>query len=676
MKSKYSDNEAKSYIKKYAKRGVPKDLALRIYTTQLLGNDPTVVLHGGGNTSVKSSLNTLLGENEEIIYVKGSGKDMGNIEEDGFPALEMKNLLKMRKLTNLDDFQMVNYQRKYMLDTSFPNASVETLLHAFLPHKFVDHSHSNAILSLIDQPNPEKICKHVFGDEMGIVPYIMPGFELAKKASEVFDKNPNVKGLILLNHGIFTFADNAKESYERMIKYITKAENELSKKSKRIKVKKYIEKKISISEISNLIRQQIANKRGDDFERKVVHFYKPKFFDELVSHPNLKKFTNEGPVTPDHVIRIKSKPLIIDLSKEKSDNLEKIIIQSIENFKENYKKYFKRNHKYNSSASMLDPYPRLILIKGIGIFSTGPSFKDAKIAMDVGLNSLSVILQAAKFGVFKSIPEKEIFRMEYWPLELAKIKNSSQKLKGQIAVITGGLGGIGYVTAQKFKAEGADVIIIDIISPKNIKQDIAGMSYIQCDITNENKIREVFKQISFIYGGVDILISNAGFATVESLEKLTRQQFDKSFDLNLFAHHYFVKHGVEIMKRQKTRGVVLFNISKQAVNPGKNYAAYGLTKAALLFLMKQYVTEYSNYGIRFNGVNADRIRSGLMTADMITKRSKARGLTIKQYMSGNLLKQEVKAIDVADAFYHLALSYKSTASIITVDGGNLESSFR
>ena len=188
MKSKYSDKEAKLYISKFAKKGVPKDLALRIYTTQLLGNDPTVVLHGGGNTSVKSSIKTLLGKVEKVIYVKGSGKDMGDIEEDGFPALEMENLLKMRTLKNLDDFQMVNYQRKYMLDTSFPNASVETLLHAFLPHKFVDHSHSNAILSLIDQPNPEKFCKKVFGDEMGIVPYIMPGFELAKKASEVFEQ--------------------------------------------------------------------------------------------------------------------------------------------------------------------------------------------------------------------------------------------------------------------------------------------------------------------------------------------------------------------------------------------------------------------------------------------------------------------------------------------------------
>ena len=192
MKSKYSDNEAKKYISNYAKRGVSKDLALRIYTTQLLGNDPTVVLHGGGNTSVKSSIKTLLGNQEEIIYVKGSGKDMGNIEEDGFPALEMKNLLNMQSLKVLDDFQMVNYQRKYMLDTSFPNASVETLLHAFLPHKFVDHSHSNAILSLIDQPDPIKICKKVFGEEMGIVPYIMPGFQLAQKAAERYTSLNNI----------------------------------------------------------------------------------------------------------------------------------------------------------------------------------------------------------------------------------------------------------------------------------------------------------------------------------------------------------------------------------------------------------------------------------------------------------------------------------------------------
>ena len=676
MRSKYSDSEAKKYILNYAKRGVSKDLALRIYTTQLLGNDPTVVLHGGGNTSVKSSIKTLLGDKEEIIYVKGSGKDMGNIEEDGFPALEMKNLLNMRSLKELDDFQMVNYQRKYMLDTSFPNASVETLLHAFLPYKFVDHSHSNAILSLIDQPDPVKICKKVFGEEMGIVPYIMPGFQLAKKAAEVFDQNPNVKGLILLNHGIFTFAEHAKESYELMIRYISLAEKELKQKSKSINVKKYQEKKITASSIANLIRQQISIKPNKKIDHKIVYFYKPNFLDELFSHPRLKQFTTQGPVTPDHVIRIKSKPLVIDLSNDKLNNLESKITKAVKKYQDDYQKYFKRNHKYNLKANMLDPYPRLILVKGIGIFSTGPSFKDAKIAMDVGINSLSVILEATKFGEFRSIQEKEIFKMEYWPLELAKIKPSTHKLKGHVTVITGGLGAIGYSTAKKFLREGSEVVLLDIIDPKNISLNISGMTYFQCDITNENKVEKVFQQISQKFGGVDILISNAGFAIQSSLADLTKKQLDSSFDLNFFAHHYFTKHGTKIMKIQNMKGSVVFNISKQSVNPGPNFGAYGLPKATLMFLMKQYVVESSKYGIRFNGVNADRIRSGLLNPVMIAKRANSRGLTIEQYMSGNLLKEEVKASDVAEAFYHLSISYRTTASVITVDGGNIESSLR
>ena len=676
MRSKYSDSEAKKYILNYAKRGVSKDLALRIYTTQLLGNDPTVVLHGGGNTSVKSSIKTLLGDKEEIIYVKGSGKDMGNIEEDGFPALEMKNLLNMRSLKELDDFQMVNYQRKYMLDTSFPNASVETLLHAFLPYKFVDHSHSNAILSLIDQPDPIKICKKVFGEEMGIVPYIMPGFQLAKKAAEVFDQNPNVKGLILLNHGIFTFAEHAKESYELMIRYISLAEKELKQKSKSINVKKYQEKKITASSIANLIRQQISIKPNKKIDHKIVYFYKPNFLDELFSHPRLKQFTTQGPVTPDHVIRIKSKPLVIDLSNDKLNNLESKITKAVKKYQDDYQKYFKRNHKYNLKANMLDPYPRLILVKGIGIFSTGPSFKDAKIAMDVGINSLSVILEATKFGEFRSIQEKEIFKMEYWPLELAKIKPSTHKLKGHVTVITGGLGAIGYSTAKKFLREGSEVVLLDLIDPKNISLNVSGMTYIQCDITNENKVEKVFQQISQKFGGVDILISNAGFAIQSSLADLTKKQLDSSFDLNFFAHHYFTKHGTKIMKIQNMKGSVVFNISKQSVNPGPNFGAYGLPKATLMFLMKQYVVESSKYGIRFNGVNADRIRSGLLNPVMIAKRANSRGLTIEQYMSGNLLKEEVKASDVAEAFYHLSISYRTTASVITVDGGNIESSLR
>tara|TARA_A100001035_G_C27636761_1_gene432640 strand:- start:35 stop:835 length:801 start_codon:yes stop_codon:yes gene_type:complete len=266
--------------------------------------------------------------------------------------------------------------------------------------------------------------------------------------------------------------------------------------------------------------------------------------------------------------------------------------------------------------------------------------------------------------------------MEYWPLELAKIKPSSQKLKGHVTAITGGLGAIGYATAKKFIKEGSEVVIIDVIDEKDNKLDLTGMTYIKCDITKEDKVKDCYKIISQNFGGVDILVSNAGFAIQEALETLSKKQLDSSFDLNFFAHHYFVKHGTAIMKNQNIKGSVIFNISKQAINPGPNFGAYGLPKAALMFLMKQYVVESSKFGIRFNGVNADRIRSGLLSPEMIAKRAKSRGLSIEAYMAGNLLKEEVKASDVADAFYHLAISYKTTASVITVDGGNIESSLR
>ena len=241
MKSKWNDRDASKFIKRYIKKGINRELALRIYSTRLLGNDSRLVLHGGGNTSLKLSLKNSFGKKENIIYVKGSGKDMSNIDIDGFPALELDNLIKLKKIKKINDFQMINYLKKYMIDTTFPNASVETLLHSFLPHKYVDHTHSNAILSLIDQPNDKNICKKIFGNDLGLVPYIMPGFELSKKASEVFEKNPKVKGLILLNHGIFTFGDSAKQSYERMIKFVSIAERELRRKSsyiKKINIKK------------------------------------------------------------------------------------------------------------------------------------------------------------------------------------------------------------------------------------------------------------------------------------------------------------------------------------------------------------------------------------------------------------------------------------------------------
>ena len=671
MKSKWNDRDASKFIKRYIKKGINRELALRIYSTRLLGNDSRLVLHGGGNTSLKLSLKNSFGKKENIIYVKGSGKDMSNIDIDGFPALELDNLIKLKKIKKINDFQMINYLKKYMIDTTFPNASVETLLHSFLPHKYVDHTHSNAILSLIDQPNVKNICKKIFGNDLGLVPYIMPGFELSKKSSEVFEKNPKVKGLILLNHGIFTFGDSAKQSYERMIKFVSIAERELRRKSSHIKRNQYKENKVTSSNLSNIFRKYTSIPLGDDYHRKIICYSNPSFLNQFF-HKNIFTKIN-GPVTPDHVIRIKHRPLFLDFTKVKSNEIEKVIKKHIINYQKKYINYFNRNKHLNKNAKMHDPSPRLIVVKGIGLFSTGNNFNEAKIAMDVGINSLSVMIDAFKYNKFKSIPEKEIFCMEYWPLELAKLKKSNLPLQGNITVITGGLGTIGYKTALKFLNEGSEVVLLDNI--KNNKK-INGMSYFKCDVTIESEINKVLKKISEKYGGIDIIISNAGFAIQRSLKDIDKLVLDRSFAINFFAHHYLAQQSVEIFKRQSTGGSILFNISKQAINPGENFASYGLPKATLLFLMKQYALEFGKYGIRFNGINADRVKSGLMTKEVISKRAKARGLSVSSYMSGNLLKKEVKPEDVANAFFYLSRSLKTTACIMTVDGGNIEASLR
>ncbi len=674
MINKWNDKEANKLISSYIKKGINKDLALRIYSTRLLGKDPNIVLHGGGNTSVKIDLKIKKNIIQQVLYVKGSGMDMSNIDIDGFPALELENLQKLQKRKKMNDFEMTNYLKKYMLETSLPNASVETLLHAFLPFKFIDHSHSNAVLSLINQPNSYKICRKIFGDSVGIVPYVMPGFELSKKAAEVYKKNPNIKGLILLNHGIFTFGKTAKESYNRMIRFITLSEKELKNYSKIIKKDDYKENKIEPSKLCNILRRFLSISKGDDYEKKIINFTRYKDVNYFYSK---KIFNNiNGPVTPDHVIRIKSKPLFLDFSKIKKNNLEKYVENKINNFKKKYITYFEKNKHINSKAKMHDPNPKIIVVKGMGFFSSGKNYKDSIISKDVALASLSVTLNSFKYGNFKPISDKNIFAMEYWPLELAKLKSSNLPLQGNVTVITGGLGTLGYSTALKFLKEGSEVILLDKIHVNQFHKDTTNMFTYKCDVTNKSEIKKILNKISENFGGLDIVISNAGLAIHKPLKDLDKNILDKSFSINFFAHHFLTQLSCEIFKLQLTGGSILFNISKQSINPGVDFGSYGLPKSTLLYLMKQYALEYSKFGIRFNGINADRIRSGLLTKNLISRRAKSRKLSVNSYIKGNLLKKEVTPEDVANAFFHLSISFKTTACIITVDGGNIEASLR
>lgn len=684
MKNLWNDATAEALVADYAKKGVERDLALRVYTTRLLGGDPRLVLHGGGNTSVKSRVTDLVGDEWDVLCVKGSGWDMAVIEPQGLPAVKLGALLKARALDRLSDEDMVALQRANLINPSSPNPSVETLLHAFLPHKFVDHTHSTAVLAIVDQPNSEELSSKVFGPKMGFVPYIPPGFDLAKAAADIYDADPSVEGLILDKHGIFTFGETAREAYDRMIHYVTLAEEYIAANAKPRPAPVELPAQLAqAADFASALRGAVAVGRGEGrFDRMVSDFRTSPEILEFLSSPRLTTLARIGVSTPDLSIRIKTGPMVLPAPDVAMlDTYPSVIREHVAGFVRDYTSYFETNDALDDvKRTMLDPMPRLTLVPGLGMFGHGRTLKDARIASDVGEMWIEAVRDAEAIGTFQPLSHADLFGLEYWSLEQAKLASNKPKpLTGQVALITGGAGAIGAATASLFAANGAHVVAVDLDGEraaaiaKKAGNDSIGVG---CDITDPVALRAAFDKAVAVYGGLDILVSNAGAAWEGGIGEIDDALLRKSFELNFFAHQYAAQNAVRIFKQQGTGGVLLFNTSKQAVNPGPKFGAYGLPKAATLFLSRQYALEYGPLGIRSNAVNADRIRSGLLTDEMIASRSKARGLSEKNYMSGNLLGLEVTAEHVAQAFLHHALAERTTADVTTVDGGNIAAALR
>jgi rhamnose utilization protein RhaD (predicted bifunctional aldolase and dehydrogenase)/NAD(P)-dependent dehydrogenase (short-subunit alcohol dehydrogenase family) len=683
MDSRYTDIDAEACIVRYP--DLPRDLALRVYTTRLLGSDPRLVLHGGGNTSVKLTLPDLLGIPAEVICVKGSGWDMGTIEPAGLPAVRLDALRKLRERNAVSDEDMVKIQRAHLLDPTAPNPSVETLLHAFLPHRFVDHTHSTAVLSLVDQPDGEQIAREVYGDAMGIVSFIMPGFALACAAARVYEGKPDVEGLILHKHGIFTFGDDARQSYERMIAMVTRAEERLARNRKVLPAAQLPAAVAPLAEVAPIVRGAVALKNAKQegaWHRLVLDFRTGEAIRTFVDGAELARYSQAGVVTPDHNIRTKNKPLIVPAPDACGIAAFTSAARNAgKRFRDEYRDYFARNNaRWGGVKTMLDPAPRVVLVPGLGLFGLGRTKKDARIAADLAEAAVATILDAEAIGRFDALPEADLFDMEYWSLEQAKLGTSKEPpLAGQIAVVTGGAGAIGFATAKAFAAAGAEVAILDKdeIAARAAAEKIGGGALaVACDVTDARTVRIAFDRVVEHFGGVDIAISNAGAAWQGRIGEVDEAVLRESFELNFYGHQRVAQNAVRIMQAQKTGGCLLFNASKQAVNPGANFGPYGLPKAATLLLVRQYALDYGADGIRSNAVNADRIRSGLLTNEMIAQRSRARGVSEKDYMSGNLLGREVTADDVAQAFLAQALALKTTADVTTVDGGNIAAALR
>jgi NAD(P)-dependent dehydrogenase (short-subunit alcohol dehydrogenase family) len=474
-----------------------------------------------------------------------------------------------------------------------------------------------------------------------------------------------------------------------MIAMVSLAEDFIARNRKSVAVRgspNAVEKAAAtVARVAPIVRGACSEKHDTiegAWRRLVLEFRTGDAVLNFVNRDDLERISQAGVITPDHTIRTKNWPLI--LTTPQSDRLADFAGAARERsqaFTAHYRAYFARNNKRVGGGKIaLDPLPRVVLVPGLGLFGLGRSKADAIVAADIAEAWLEGVSDAEAVGTFESISEADMFDCEYWPLEQAKLGTRKElPLAGQVAAITGAGGAIGAATAKAFAANGAEVALLDVdrAAARQQANAIGGHALaVDCDVTGAGSVSAAFDRIAEHFGGVDIVVSNAGAAWQGRIGEVDEDILAKSFELNFYGHQRVAQAAVRIMRAQGTGGCLLFNISKQAVNPGPNFGPYGIPKAAALALMRQYALDYGAEGIRANAVNADRIRSGLLTPDVIASRSKARGLSEKDYMSGNLLSREVTAEDVAQAFLHHALALKTTADVTTVDGGNIAAAMR
>lgn len=649
MKSLWNNHEAEKLI---------TDLDLRVYTTQLLGQDPSLVLHGGGNTSVKSTVQNLFGDEEDILFVKGSGWDLATIEPEGFAPVKMETLLKMAECDELSDVEMVKNQRAAMIDPSAPNPSVEAILHAIIPFKYVDHTHADAVVTISNTEQGEKVLSDLYGKDVLLIPYSMPGFDLAKT---IFNITKNVdwktiKGMILLNHGVFTFHDNAKKAYENMIQIVTTAENYLSKNGADLTIPN------APLDIDPFLIAKIRKTVSTLKEKPIIAKLNTSNESIFFSKQNVEKLSQQGPLTPDHVIRTKRIPVI--LTDQFETDLDKYI--------EEYVAYYEEN---KADEICLNPAPNFAILKGKGLLSFGSNVKEADIIQDISDHTIEAILKADVIGGFKALSPKEIFDVEYWSLEQAKLKKSGTvpEFNGKVALVTGAASGIGKAIANLFIKKGAAVVGLDINKAITSILNAPNALGIQCDLTNHSQIQSAMTKIVSTFGGIDIVVSNAGiFTPSELLENLDDSQWEKSMAINLSSHQKLIKATSPFLK-QGIDPTLIMVASKNFPAPGKGAGAYSVAKAGQTQLARIAALELGEFGVRVNTVHPHAVfDTALWTDEILEQRAKNYNMTVQEYKTNNLLKTEIKTTHVAEMVCAMAgpVFAKTTGAQVMIDGGS------
>ncbi|MEJ2393555.1 MAG: bifunctional aldolase/short-chain dehydrogenase [Candidatus Thiodiazotropha sp.] len=652
MKSLWNDSEAAR---------CDSEIDLRVYTSRLLGSDPSLVLHGGGNTSVKLTENNLFGEPEEILYVKGSGWDLATIEAAGFTPVRMAHLLKLSQLDSLSDSEMVNQLKTQQTRASAPTASVEAILHAVLPYKYVDHTHADAIVTMTNTPDGEARIRQLFGDRLVVIPYVMPGFDLAKQVAQQFPREAHAGtlGMVLMNHGLFTFGDSAQESYERMIRLVDEAESHLQQHNAWTLTPETSETEIDTLALAEL-RRNISDVAGFPV---ILASHRTEAELSFCQRADLEAISQRGPATPDHVIRTKRLPMLGD------EVLDYIAA---------YQHYFETYAiESRTPVEMLDPAPRVVLDPQLGLLAVGRNPHEAGIVADIYRHTLEIIQRAELLGGWQALPAKEIFEVEYWELEQAKLRKagSPPPFQGEVALVTGAASGIGRACVESLLRRGAAVVGLDrdeaIAYQHDDSEAFLGLA---CDVTDSEAIGDALQQTLLHFGGLDMLVLNAGIfpggCPVAELDDATWQRV---MQVNLDANLRLLRETHAMLKLAPNGGRVVVIGSKNVAAPGQGAAAYSAAKAALNQLARITALEWAPDRIRINSLHPDAVfDTGIWTDEVLEARAAHYGITVQAYKRRNLLKTEITSRDVAELACELCdrRFAKTTGAQIPVDGGN------
>ena len=641
------------------------DIGIIVYSSRLLGSESDLVLHGGGNTSVKTEEVDHTGKQISVLRVKGSGSDLSAMERSDFTGLRLHDLVAAKELKAMDDLQMEDYLRKSMIDPEEASPSVETFLHAFIPFKYVNHSHADAILSLTNTELTDAELKKILGNVV-VIPYISPGFALGKAIAGRADEIQHSEGLVLRNHGLVTFSDDARESYEKHIRIVTSAEDHLGRTiTGPVFTRKFDSKKIDETKFLPRLRGILSQN-----SKKILKVISTGLAAEIAMSAEAEELCLLGPPTSDMLIRTKYEFLYV----ASPENVEVDIERYIKNYQEEH-------GKYAGSYQMHDPYPGVIVVRGYGIITQSTSAREAEIIMDMALHSFTINGRSLHVGKHASISKPEAYHMEYWPLQEAKLsRRKREKLEGTVSVVTGAASGIGLEAFRELASKGSHVVAIDIdpgigkIS-EEVYRESGRQNLPACiDLSDEGAIESTFNRAIREFGGIDFVFNNAGILKTAPIDEIITSEMDRVFAVNGRGTFIVTREAFRIMKAQGIGGNFVFNITKNLTNPGAEMTMYGSTKAFAAHLSHYVAKEGGKYRIRSNIINPDKVFRGskIWEGGILQSRAKAKGQSIEEYKTQNLLGIEVLPSHVVGVMMALLDEQSfgaTTDAMIPVDGG-------